>query len=46
MMVFKDIDVHKIKSVVLSPKEDMIVFTTSSDQIIKVSINLERPNED
>jgi hypothetical protein len=31
-MVFKDIDVHKIKSVVLSPMEDMIVFTTSNHQ--------------
>ena len=37
---------HKINSIVLSPKEDHVVFTTRSNQIIKVPINLERPNEE
>ena len=37
---------HKINSVVLSPKEDQVVFTTRSNQIVKVPINLERPNEE
>lgn len=46
-MVYKDIDVHKIRSIVLSPMEDNIVFTTSSDQIIKVpQFNVERPADD
>ena len=45
-ILYKDIDVHKIRSVALSPFEDNIVFTTSSEQIIKVSYNTERPNEE
>ena len=44
--VYQDIDIHKINAVALSPSEDMIVFTTKSNQIIKVSINLDRPNEE
>ena len=44
--LFQDIMYHKINSIVLSPKEDHVVFTTRSNQIIKVPINLERPNEE
>jgi hypothetical protein len=33
-------------TVALSPQEDMVVFTTSSNQIMKIPINLERPNEE
>jgi len=45
-MVFKDIDIQKITALTLSPNGEQIVFTTGSNQIIKVSINLERPNEE
>jgi len=34
---------HKILGVALSPREDTIVFTTDSNQIVKVDVNLERP---
>ena len=44
--VYADIDIHQITALALSPQEDLVVFTTSSNQIIKVSINLERPNEE
>ena len=44
-MVYQDIDIHKITSLSLSPQEDTIVFTTSSGQLIKVMIDLGRPNE-
>ena len=44
-MVYQDIDIHKINSLTLSPSEDMCVFTTSSNQIIKVPIHMERPND-
>ena len=44
--LFTDIMYHKINSIVLSPKEDQVVFTTRSNQIVKVPINLERPNEE
>lgn len=46
LQVYQDVDVHKITAITLSPQEETIVFTTSSGQLIKVSINLERPNED
>jgi hypothetical protein len=29
--IYDDIDVHKINTVSISPKEDMIVFTTKSN---------------
>ncbi len=46
-LVYQDIDIHKVTALSLSPLEDMVVFTTSSGQIIKVAaFNLERPNED
>jgi len=45
-MVFKDIDIHKITSISLDPQENNLVFTNVANQIIKVGINLERPNED
>ena len=46
LQVYQDVDIHRITSLSLSPQEDSIVFTTSSSQLIKVTINLERPNED
>ena len=45
-MIYTDIDIQPVKSISLSPSEDHIVFTTGSNQIMKVSINLERPHED
>lgn len=45
-MLYQDIKYHKIQDLALSPREDQIVFTTDSNQIIKVSINLERPAEE
>lgn len=45
-LVYRDIDMQKINSIVLSPKCDTIVFTTKLNQIIKVPINLDRPNEE
>ena len=44
-MVYQDIDIAKITALTLSPQEDTIVFTTSSGQLIKVMIDLGRPNE-
>ena len=45
-MVIEDIDMNDITAISLDPQENNIVFTTNSSQIIKVLINLERPNED
>jgi cilia- and flagella-associated protein 57 len=36
----------KVTHMALSPKEDTIVFTMSSNQIFKVPINLDRPGDD
>jgi len=45
-VVYNDIDIQKTTAISLSPSEDVIVFTTSNNQIIKVPIELERPNGD
>lgn len=37
---------HKILNMTLSPREDHLLFVTDSNQLIKVSLNLERPGED
>ena len=36
----------RVKSLALSPSDDMIVFTTENNQLMKVQVNLERANED
>jgi len=46
MQLYMDVKDRKINTIALSNKEDMITFTTSSNQLIKVPINLERPSED
>ena len=45
-MLFDDIQFHKALGISLSPREDMLVFTLDSNQIIKVDINLERTSSD
>jgi WD40 repeat protein len=42
----RDIEYMKVTHMALSPKEDTIVFTMSSNQIFKVPINLDRPGDD
>jgi WD40 repeat protein len=42
-ILFTDVMYHKAINISLSPKEDSIIFSTDSAQIIKVDINLERP---
>jgi len=42
-ILFQDVMYHKAINISLSPKEDSIIFSTDSSQIIKVDINLERP---
>lgn len=34
---------HRTLNISLSPREDLLAFTTDSNQIIKIEINLERP---
>mmetsp|Transcript_40676 Transcript_40676/g.29297 ORF Transcript_40676/g.29297 Transcript_40676/m.29297 type:complete len:181 (+) Transcript_40676:965-1507(+) len=46
MQLYNDVKDKKVNTIALSNKEDMIIFTTSSNQLIKVPINLERPSED
>lgn len=36
----------KIKSMSLSSTEDVIIFTTDNNQIMKVNVSLDRPNDD
>lgn len=36
----------KIKNIDLSSTEDSIIFTTDNQQIIKMSINMERPADE
>lgn len=36
----------KIRALALSSTEDMLVFTTENNQLMKVSVNLERPSDD
>ena len=40
-----DVMYHKITNMALSPRQDLLLFTTDANQILKVQINLERPNE-
>lgn len=40
-----DVMYRKITNMALSPKEDLLLFTTDTNQIIKIQINLERPYE-
>jgi WD40 repeat protein len=42
-ILWQDIMYHKTLGMTLSPREDVIVFTTDSNQIVRVDINLERP---
>jgi hypothetical protein len=42
-ILFDDVMYHKILGLALSPKEETLIFTTDSNQIIRVDINLERP---
>lgn len=37
---------HKTLNIALSPREDLLAFTTDSNQIVKIEINLERPSFD
>ena len=43
-MLYQDIMQRKVSTIALSPREDMIVFTTESNQIVKVEVSLERPS--
>ena len=45
-MLYQDVMYHKTIGLALAPREDCLIFTTDSGQIIKVDINLERPNTD
>lgn len=36
----------RIRALALSSTEDVLVFTTENNQIMKVNVNLERPSED
>ena len=36
----------KIKSLALSSTEDVLLFTTENNQIMKVNVNLEKPSDD
>ena len=40
-----DVMYRKITNMALSPREDVLIFSTDTNQIIKVQINLERPSE-
>ena len=40
-----DVKYHKITSMALSPRQDLLVFGTDANQILKVQINMERPHE-
>ena len=40
-----DVMYRKITNMALSPREDLLLFTTDTNQIIKIQINLERPYE-
>lgn len=42
-MLWQDLMYHKIIGIALAPREDSIVFTTDSNQLVKVDVNLERP---
>ena len=44
-MIYNDVMYHKITNMILSPREDLLLFTTDSNQVIKIQINLERPYE-
>jgi hypothetical protein len=36
----------KIKSIALSSAEDVILFSTENNQIMRVNVNIERPSDD
>jgi WD40 repeat protein len=40
-----DVMYHKVTNMALNPRQDTLLFTTDSNQILKVQINLERPYE-
>lgn len=44
--ILTNIRSSRIKSLTLSKNEDMLVFSTSERQIIKMSISVDRPNDD
>lgn len=46
LSIFLDVKYHKITHMCLSPREDQLLFSTDTSQIISVKINLDKPSEE
>jgi hypothetical protein len=46
LSIYKDVKYHKITNLCLSPKEDQLLFSTDTSQIISIKINLDKPTDE
>ena len=46
LQIYNDVMYHKITNMCLSPREDLLLFSTDSNQIISVKINLDKPTDE
>lgn len=46
LSVYHDVKYHKITNMSLSPREDQLLFSTDTGQIISVKINLDKPSDE
>jgi WD40 repeat protein len=46
LSVYLDVKYHKITNLALSPREDLLLFSTDTSQIISVKINLDKPSDE